>query len=388
MDVILQKIRAQRGIQLFLFGIFIVLLVLILNRVWAAIILHYRTNAQAVEVVSTVAAVRAPVEENITLPGTLWAWHEAPIYARTNGYIKTWLVDIGAVVKAGDLLAVIETPELDAQLRQAEADVNVAIAKNELAQITAVRWKNLLKTDSVSTQERDEKVDRARALQAEVVSSQAYRDKLRELVGFERITAPFSGTISARNTDIGALINAGSNPDARPLFRLVQHDPLRVYVKIPESYASRIKPDMQVQLTVPEHPGKFFSATLLQTAHAIDPHTRTLLAQFMVHNKDYALLPGGYTQIHFKMPTVAHAIHLPVNTLLFRAEGLQVATLDKNQRVVLKSITVGRDFGTVVEIDSGIQAGEAIILNPPDSIFDGQQVRLQSQADPAKKSIA
>jgi RND family efflux transporter MFP subunit len=209
--------------------------------------------------------------------------------------LKTWYVDIGDFVKEGQRLADIETPELDAQLRQAEADVNVAIAKNALAQITAARWINLLKTDSVSKQERDEKVHTAQALAASVIAARANRDRLRELVGFERVIAPFSGTISARGTDIGDLINAGNQPNAKPLFRIIQSDPLRLYVKIPEAYSSRIKPNMKVTIRFAEHPGQRFQAQLINTADAIDPQIRTLLAQFLVHNQKKMLLPGSYS---------------------------------------------------------------------------------------------
>ena len=249
------------------------------------------------------------------------------------------------------------------------------MAQNKLAQSTAARWVDLLKSDSVSKQETDEKVDTAHALQASVTAAKAKLAHLQELVGFERIIAPFDGTISARATDIGALINAGSNPNAKPLFRIVQTNPLRVYVKIPQAYSSIIKPNMVVSLHFAEHPGVSFPAKLLQTAGAMNPISRTLLAQFVVNNKQNELLAGGYTSVHFKMPTSLQTIRLPVNTLLFRAQGLQVATLDKNNQVVLKSITISRDFGHYVEIRSGIKPGERIILNPSDSIFNGEKVR-------------
>ena len=310
------------------------------------------------------------------LPGTMLAWHEAPIYARTNGYVKEWYVDIGSRVNQNDLLAQIETPELDAQLRQAEADLNVAIAQNKLAQTTAKRWVHLLKTDSVSKQATDEKVDTAKALAATVVSMRANRDRLRELVSFEKVVAPFTGIISDRRTDIGALINSGSMPnEQKPLFRMVQLDPLRLYVKIPEAYSSRIKSKMTVSVEFGEHPGKTFPAQLLETAHAIDPKTRTLLAQFVVQNKKGELLPGSYTEVMFAMPSYPEAVRLPVNTLIFRKEGLQVATLDKHNCVVLKNITIHRDFGNDVEIVSGIHPGESIIINPSDSIYHGQLVK-------------
>ncbi|HBI21803.1 MAG TPA: efflux RND transporter periplasmic adaptor subunit [Legionella sp.] len=356
--------------------VLICLLIIVGMRVWAAILLHRNTNRQAIPIVKTVIAARGPMDNTIVLPGDIRAWHEAPIYARTSGYIKQWYVDIGDQVRAGTLLADIEAPELDAQLRQAEADLKVTIEQNKLAQSTAIRWVGLLTSDAVSKQETDEKVDAARALSARVIAARANRDKLRELVGFERITAPFEGTISARATDIGDLINAGSNTDEKPLFRLVQTDPLRVYVKIPQSYATRIAPNMQVDLHVPERPGRAYKARLVQTARAIDPKTRTLLAQFVVDNKKGQLLPGSYTDVYFKLPASDQTIRLPINTLLFRSEGLQVATLDEKNHVVLKSVSIRRDFGTEVEMSRGVHAGDRIIINPSDSITNGEQVRV------------
>lgn len=379
MDILFNKIRQQKGSVIVIGVLLCIFLILALTRIYAAILLRYKTNTQAEPVVATIQAATAQSTEEITLPGTIKAWHEAPVYARVDGYIKQWYVDIGDKVKTGDLLAVIDAPELDAQFRQAEADLTVALANNQLAQITAKRWSHLLKTDSVSKQETDEKVDSARAQAAVVLSRRANRDRLHDLVGFERIIAPFPGIISSRRTDIGALINAGSNPNAFPLFRVAQHNPLRMYVKIPENYSSRIKPNLAVKLAFAEFPGQLFNAKLFQTAEAINPVTRTLLAQFTIQNNNNQLMPGGYTQVHIKMPSAVHAVRLPVNVLLFRAQGLQVATLNPHQQVVLKSISIARDFGNEVEIDSGIEPGERVIINPSDSIFNGQKVRTVTE---------
>lgn len=362
------------AVSVFLF----IVLILILFRVQAAIALRNQTNAAAITVVAVITAKQESGEDKIILPGNVWAWHEAPIYARTDGYIKKWYVDIGAHVKAGDLLAEIETPELDAQARQAAADLKTAIANSNLAQSTAKRWVNLLKTDSVSKQETDEKVSTAQALQAARISAKANRDRLKELVSFERVTAPFDGIITARATDIGALINAGSSTTAKPLFRIAQTDPLRIYVKVPQNYSARITPNMHVSLHFAEHPHQEFSAKLLDTAKAIDPATRTLLSQFTVENKNGILLPGGYTEVWFSLPIPPQTVSLPINTLLFRAEGLQVATVDKNNKIVLKSITINRDFGTYVEIATGVISGERVVVNPPDSIINGETVRVVS----------
>lgn len=356
----------------------LIVLVLILLRVQAALALRQRTQAAAVTVVGTLIAKQERGMDKFILPGNVWAWHEAPIFARTDGYVKQWYVDIGSHVKAGDLLAEIETPELNAQKRQAAADLNTAIANNKLAQSTAKRWINLLKTDSVSKQETDEKVSAAQALQAAMSSAKANLDRLTELVGFERVIAPFDGIITARATDIGALINSGSSTTAKPLFRIAQTNPLRIYVKVPQNYSARITSNLVVSLHFAEHPGQEFPAKLLDTAKAIDPTTRTLLAQFTAENKDEVLLPGGYTEVWFSLSLPPHTVRIPVNTLLFRAQGLQVATVDKDQKIVLKSVTINRDFGAEVEIATGVTPGERIVINPPDSITDGEVVRVVS----------
>lgn len=352
------------------------LLILVVLRVHAAYALRQETSAQAITPVRVIEAQSMQSGEEIILPGSVTAWHQTTIYARISGYLKSWYADIGSHVAAGELLAVIEAPELDAQLRQARADLNTAMANNKLAQSTAQRWLNLRKSDSVSKQEADEKVSTAKALQALVTAAQANVDRLNELVGFERIIAPFEGVITARNTDIGALINAGSTTDGQPLFQIAQTNPLRVYVRIPQNYSTKITAEMKVSLRFAEHPGRSFSAQLIQTAKAIDPVTRTLLAQFKVDNSNQQLFAGSYAEVLFNLPATKTTIRLPVNTLLFRAEGIQVATINSEQHVVLKTVTISRDFGTEVEINAGILPGERIIINPSDSIINGEQVRI------------
>lgn len=353
-------------------------LIVIGCRIYAAIVLRNETQFNAVPVVATISPKQVTGTEKIILPGNVHAWHEATIYARTNGYVKKWYVDIGSHVKKGDLLAVIETPELDAQYAQAKADLKTAKANRDLAQSTAKRWLNLLKTDSVSKQETDEKVSSSIALQAIVASAQANVDRLKELVSFEQVIAPFDGVITSRTTDIGALINAGSSLNGIALFKLSQTDPLRIYVDIPQNYSSRITANMTVSLAFAEHPGQVFPAKLVETAQAINPTSFTLLAQFCAENKKGILLPGGYTEVTFQFPVLATTVRLPVNTLLFRAEGLQVAIVDKDNKVLLKSIKISRDFGSEVEIESGITPQDKIIINPPDSILAGEQVRVTS----------
>ncbi|RUR06441.1 efflux RND transporter periplasmic adaptor subunit [Legionella sp. km772] len=356
----------------------VVLIFLLLNigfRIYAAMHLKQQTINNELPSVAIITAKSIGGTEQFILPGNVKAWHEATIYARTNGYIKKWYVDIGSKVKKGDLLALIETPELDAQLKQAQADLNTAIANNKLAQITSKRWRNLVKTQSVSQQEVDEKVNNAAALEALVIAAQANVNRLTQLVNFERVIAPFDGIITARHTDLGALIDQGSTGNV-PLFEIAQINPLRVYVKIPQNYSSSITPKMTVRLKFAEHPGKEFSAQLIETAHAIDPQTRTLLAQFKVNNDRELLLSGGYTEVLFTLKMPPNAIRIPVEALLFQAAGMQVAILDKNNRVQLRSINITRDFGDEVEIRTGVKPGEKVILYPPDSVLNGEEVRV------------
>jgi RND family efflux transporter MFP subunit len=343
--------------------------------------LNRATKEEAVPTVVVMKAAQGPPAEDITLPGTVQAWHEAPIYARTNGYLKDWVTDIGTPVKAGDLIAEIEAPEIDAQLKQAEADLATAQANNRIAQITATRWENLLKTNAVSKQDADSRVAAAAAAAATEASADANVNHLRDLVSFERIVAPFDGIITARNTDDGALINAGSSGTGPELFHIAETDKLRVYVQVPETYVDAIKPDLVADLHFAEHPGEVFSARLTRTADALDPTARTLLIELEVDNEKGELMPGGYTDVHFKLPSSPNAVRLPVNTLLFRADGLQVATIDADGNALLKSIKVSRDFGKEVEVQSGIAPGETIIVNPPDSLATGQPVRVITSGD-------
>ncbi len=358
------------------------LMVIFFSRYLASVALSRQTQAAAMLHVKVLNAKETAKEEKIYLPGSALAWHEAPIFARTKGYLKTWYVDIGYRVKKGDLLAVIARPELDAQYYEAKAYLKVVTAQNDLAQITARRWNHLVKTDSVSKQANDNKTYEAQALAAELVKAQANLEYLTALVSFEKVVAPFTGTISLRQTDIGALINIGSNPaQAQPLFKIVQLDRLRLYVNIPQTYSTRITPNMQVNMRFTEHPGKVFAAKLLKTADAIDPVTLTLQAEFEVQNQDEILMPGSYTMVEFSIPSIPSSVVLPVNTLIFRAQGLQVAVVDKNNRIDIRNITMGTDFGNTVQINSGINPGERVIVNPADSIYQGQSVQVVGLAN-------
>jgi RND family efflux transporter MFP subunit len=336
--------------------------------------LQKETDEQAIPIVSVIPAKKSPDSEELVLPGNVQANYEAAVYARTSGYVKKWYTDIGTPVKGGQLLADIDTPEIDDQLRQAEADLNTAQANSALADSTATRWKALLATDSVSKQETDEKVGDALAKAAMVASAKANLGRQQQLEGFKHVVAPFDGVVTQRETDIGALINAGSGQGPE-LFRVADKSKLRVYIQVPQTYASVVTPGMVVQLVFAEHPGQTFPAKMARTAQALDPTARTLLVELEVDNATGELLPGGLTEVHLKAPAGSPSVRLPAGALLFRAEGLQVATVDNN-KATLHAVTIGRDFGKDVEILTGIEAGQNVIVNPPDSLASDEQVRV------------
>jgi RND family efflux transporter MFP subunit len=353
------------------------------HRVVARNTLRQNTADEATPIVVTVAPTPSAVGEELVLPGTVQAYIEAPIYARTNGYLKTWSVDIGSTVKKGEILAEIDTPEVDQQLAQAIADLATARANEALASTTDARWKGLLATESVSKQDADEKAGDAAAKVAIEESAAANVARLRQLESFKRVVAPFDGVITARKTDIGALINAGESAGSE-LFRLADTHKLRIYVQIPEPYAAAAKPGLQAELRFTEQPGKKYAATTVRTANALDPALRTLQVELELDNPQHDLFPGAYAEVHFKIAGNAQAVRLPANTILFRSAGPQVATVDAQHRVKLKSIVQGRDFGGTIEVVSGLTPGDAVVLNPPDSIFDGATVRVA--APPSKQA--
>ena len=349
----------------------------ILPRVKARTALRKETAEMAVATVSVVQPKRSEPTQELVLPANVQAFSDSPIYARTNGYLKRWYVDIGAHVKRGQLLAEIETPEVDQQLRQSRADLATAEANLGLSKITADRYADLLKTDSVSKQEADNAAGDYAAKKAIVDSSKANVDRLQQMQSFEKIYAPFDGVITARNTDIGALIDSGSAGGGRTeLFHMAQPDKLRVYVNVPEAYSQAAKPGLIADLTLAEFPGRRFQGKLVRTANAIDQTTRTLLVEIDVDNPTGTLFSGAYAEVHFKLPAATSAFILPVNTLLFRAEGLRVATVADGQHAELKPITIGHDFGNEVEVVSGLSGNESIVVNPPDSLVSGQQIRI------------
>ncbi len=347
------------------------------SRVRARSSLGKETAQAAIPTVVTVTPNRTPLGEELVLPGSVQAYIEAPIYARTTGYLKEWRTDIGTQVTKGQLLGEIETPEVDRQLSQAEADLATARANEALSTTTNVRWQGLLATESVSKQDADEKAGDAAAKKAAADSAAANVARLHELESFKRIVAPFSGVITARNTDIGALINAGQSTGAE-LFRIADTHKLRIYVQVPEAYAAATSPGLEAELRFAEQPNKLFTAKTVRTSNALDPTLRTLQVELELDNANREVFPGAYAEVHFKLPASAQSLRLPANTVLFRAAGLQVATIDGQKRVKLKSIVQGRDFGNSIEILSGLEPDEVVILNPPDSLTDGVQVRISS----------
>jgi RND family efflux transporter MFP subunit len=349
------------------------------SRVAEAKTLARATEQSAVPIVNVIHPKRGAPTSEIVLPGGAQAFVDAPIYARTNGYLKKWYFDIGAQVKQGQLLAEIETPEVDQQLEQARSELETAKANFNLAMTTADRWKKLLEEDSVSKQETDQAVSNLQAQKATVDSNAANVHRLEELRSFERVYAPFDGIITARNTDVGALINAGAaTTPGRELFHLAAIHTLRVYVSVPEVYLRAAIPGAIATLTLDEFPGQVFRGTLARNANAIDPISRTLLVEVDVGNPSGQLLPGAYMSIHLKLPEQIRSVTIPANTLLFRGEGLRVGVV-KNNHVALIPAKVGRDYGDTVEVLSGLQPTDAIIVDPSDSLINGAEVQVRER---------
>jgi RND family efflux transporter MFP subunit len=352
--------------------------------------IHSRGVAEAGLKQDTLASLAAPVEvihpqqlsivDEISLPGSAQAFSDTPIYARTSGYLKVWNVDIGSRVKRDEVLAEIETPEVDQQLEQAQADLKNAQANLALAEITATRWQELFKKNTVSGQEKDQADSDLMAKKALVNSSEANVRRLSKLQSFEKVVAPFDGVITARNTDLGALIQAGDNTSAKELFHLVAIQTLRVYVSMPEVYAGAVKTGDEVKVTFDTLPGEEFSGALVRNAGAIDPRSRTLNVEVDVENPKGLLFSGGYATVRFKLPPTVGCVNIPSNTLLFRAEGLRVAVV-RNDHAALLPIRIGHDHGGSVDVISGLTPKDSVILDPSDSLADGAPVRIE---DPSK----
>jgi RND family efflux transporter MFP subunit len=342
--------------------------------------LEKRVALSSAAVVNVVHAIRGSDDQAIELPGNTQAFSEAPIYARTSGYLKQWYFDIGDHVKRGQLLAEIETPELDEQLEQAENQLKTAEANVQLAQVTADRWVYLEKSSVVSKQEKDQAVSDLNAKRATADSDRANVARLQKLQAFEKVYAPFDGVITARNTDVGDLIQ-GDNTAPKELFHLAAVGKLRVYIAVPEVYASAIKSGETVTLTLDAFPGANFAGTLVRDSNSIDLTSRTLRVEVDVDNPSGSLLPGAYAFVHWKLPSSARAVTIPTNTLLFRAEGLRVAVVRGGQ-AKLVPVTIGHDYGSSVEVLSGVTSEDTVILDPSDSIMEGSAVKIAEAAKP------
>lgn len=367
--------------HLLLFALVLMALGLVIGLVprWRARrVLVQATQQWAGTTVEVVSPAPGKSDLGVPLPAEVQAFMEAPIYARASGYLKRWLVDIGAQVKAGQLLAEIDTPELDQQLAQARAEMEQNQAALDLAQITAARWAELLKTASVSEQEAAEKQSDLALKKANLAAAFANVRRLEDVKAYCRVVAPFDGTITARQTDVGQLINAGSG---RELFRLAQVNPLRVYVRVPQSMAQAIAPGQKAELALDQLPGKKIEAVAVRSAGAIEPTSRTLLVELQVDNSRGEILAGSYAQVRFKDSFANPALTLSANTLLFRAEGVCVGVVNSNGQTEVRPIKLGRDFGQTVEVLEGVAAGDRVIMNPPDLLASGRTVRV---AEPAK----
>jgi len=361
----------------------------ILPRIAANAALKKETQALNIPTVAVIRPKPSDAPQELVLPGNVQAFLDTPIYARTNGYLKRWHADIGAHVKAGELLAEIDTPEVDDQLQQARADLATAKANYNLAETTAERWIGLLKKNSVSKQETDEKLGDMNAKKAALDAARFNVARLEKLQSFKQIYAPFSGVITARNIDVGALIDAGAaGGPGKELFHLASTDKMRVYINVPQAYSREAAPGLPAELTLTEYPDKRFKGVLVRNSRAIDAASRTLLTEVDVDNPTGELLPGAYAQVHLKLKSAEPAIVVPVNTLLFRSEGTQVAIVTAEQRVELVKVALGRDFGTQVEIVSGLKGNEMVVLNPADSLGAGTQVRVVKEAPKAEAKPA
>jgi RND family efflux transporter MFP subunit len=349
------------------------------SRTQAEATLNQVTQESAVPFVNVVYPISGSKGEEITLPGNTQAFTDTPIYARTSGYLKKWCADIGTHVKAGQLLAEIETPEVDQQLQQAQSDLKNAQANLHISQITNQRYQDLLSSNSVSKQEADQTASDLNSKQALVDASEANIRRLQDLQSFEKIYAPFDGVITARNTDIGALIEAGDNTVPKELFHLSAIDKLRVYIAVPEVYADRLSTGEKVGLTLDSIPGETFEGTLVRNSNAIDPQSRTLNVEVDVDNPTGRLLPGAYAFVHINVPGSAGAVTIPSNALLFRAEGLRVGVV-RDGRAALVPIAIGHDYGGSVEVVSGLTSQDAVIVDPSDSLTDGAAVRVDTIA--------
>jgi len=333
------------------------------------------THDQSTPTVNVIHAKPSAATTALTLPATLQALQSAPIYARTSGYMRKWFVDIGDNVGRGQLLAVIDAPEVDQQLAAARADLQTARANQQLAATTATRWQSMLGKDAVSKQETDEKVGDLAAKSAVANAARANVSRLQYQQGFTRLTAPFAGVVTTRSTDIGALVTAGSAASA-PLFTVSDVSKIRAFVKVPQAYSAQVRPGMEVQLTLPEYPGRTFNAVMTRSAGAVDTGSGTVLVELLADNSDRALKPGAYSQATFPIGGAGNAVELPASAMIIGKNGTQVAVLDAGGKVRLKTVTIGRDLGDRVQISAGLTPADQVIDNPPDSIQSGDKVQV------------
>jgi RND family efflux transporter MFP subunit len=346
------------------------------SRISAASVVREKTLEQAIPSVSVIHPKRGELKEEISLPGNIQAFIDAPVYARTSGYLKKWYTDIGTRVKTGELLAEIDSPEVDQQLSQAKAQLATAQAQLKLAEITMNRDLGMLK-DAIPRQDVDNAVGAYEADKATVESQSANVKHLEQLVAFEKVFAPFDGLITARNTDVGQLINAGNGGAAQELFRISSTDKLRIFINVPQTYSQAAVAGVSADLTLTEAPGRHYVGKVARNTGMIDPTTRTMLTEVDIDNTSGQLMPGAYAEVHLKLPAATAALVVPVTALIFRAEGLQVAVVRDGNRAEMVHVTQGRDFGTEVEITSGITAQDSIIINTPDSLTSGAKVRVE-----------
>src|SRR6266481_2977590 len=381
-----QEQRRRKGSMLFailfvvVIGLVVVGAVTLFQRRAQYQALAKETETLAIPTVAVIHPMTESAQEDLVLPGTMQAYVESPIYARTNGYLKKWYRDIGSRVRQGELLADIDTPEVDQQLSQARADLNTAKANAHLSEITATRFTELIKTDGVSKQEVDNADGDLEAKRAIVQSSEANVRRLEDLESFRHIYAPFSGVITRRNVDVGTLINAGNGGSSQQLFFLAQTDPIRVYVNVPESAAPSIRPGLPAHLELTQFPGRKFQGKVDRFRGANDPTSRTLLTEVDVPNKTGELLPGGYAQVHLDVQVASARLQVPVNALLFRSEGLRAVVVDADHKLHLQPLTIGRDYGVALEVLQGLQGSDWIVVNPADSLEEGQQVNVKEVA--------
>jgi len=358
-------------------------LITMLARIHSNHVLANETEQESIPTVAITHPVAEKPDEELVLPGTMQAYEESPIYARTNGYLLRWYKDIGSRISQGELLADIDTPEVDQELMQARANRQQILAQLDLAKINADRYTSLRKTDSVSQEEADQQASGYQQAKANLAAADANVRRLEELESFKHVYAPFSGVLTKRTVDPGALINAGVNGAAgKELFDVARVDPLRVYVSVPQSYAPSIKTGMEAVVTLQEFPGQVFTGAVARTAEAIDPTTRTLLTEVDVPNKKGQLLPGSYGEVHFHVGENAQKVTIPVNAMLFRQEGARVAVVGGDGKVRLQPISIGRDYGTTLEILGGVGTGDRVVINPADSLQDGQQVNVAPENVP------